>query len=210
VKSRSAATVQLRRTDHHRPTGTAQRSLAPQDSARQSGALPPRVAQPTSARNRRPPRNSRCAPSLGASARSTRRSRNSTDNSIRFTPAYARRRTAEGKTKREILRYIAREVYNALRAALAALGHSRQNPPAQRRSSAAPAQSEPPDATLGSYRSVAGRLKRQSRARVRSVEPKRRTEAWNFTAGSFSSWASRCLRPDLSKGAVALWLCRQY
>ena len=46
------------------------------------------------------------------------------------TRAYAARRTAEGKTKREILRclkrYIAREVYNTLRADLAELGHSGQ------------------------------------------------------------------------------------
>ena len=43
------------------------------------------------------------------------------------TRAYVQRRTAEGKTKREIMRclkrYIAREVYNALRADLAALQH---------------------------------------------------------------------------------------
>jgi len=44
---------------------------------------------------------------------------------LRDNLAYARRRTAEGKTKREILRclkrYIAREVYNTLQADLADL-----------------------------------------------------------------------------------------
>jgi hypothetical protein len=49
------------------------------------------------------------------------------------TRAYALRRTAEGKTKREILgclkRYIAREVYNTLRADLA--GHTTRTPPPQ-------------------------------------------------------------------------------
>ena len=43
------------------------------------------------------------------------------------TRAYTQRRTAEGKTKPEIMRcrkrYIAREAYNALRADLAALQH---------------------------------------------------------------------------------------
>jgi transposase len=49
------------------------------------------------------------------------------------TRAYAQRRTAEGKTKREILRclkrYIAREVYNTLRADLA--DHGTRTPPPQ-------------------------------------------------------------------------------
>ena len=54
---------------------------------------------------------------------------------LRYCPrtrAYAKRRTAEGKTKREIMRclkrYIAREVYNSLRADLADT-HRQSRPP---------------------------------------------------------------------------------
>lgn len=49
------------------------------------------------------------------------------------TRAYAKRRLAEGKTKREIIRclkrYIARELYHALRADLADLNMSAPQPP---------------------------------------------------------------------------------
>jgi transposase len=49
------------------------------------------------------------------------------------TRAYAQRRTAEGKTKREIIRclkrYIARELYHALRADLADLELPAPTPP---------------------------------------------------------------------------------
>jgi hypothetical protein len=77
------------------------------------------------------------------------------------TQAYAQRRTADGKTKTEIIRclkrYIARELYHALVADLLpgppdALARSSPSP-------AAPARSARPSRPLDIYRNVPGRLR---------------------------------------------------
>jgi transposase len=78
------------------------------------------------------------------------------------TRAYARRRTAEGKTKPEIMRclkrYIAREVYNrcSLTSLPSTLRDDRSAPPP---SFVVPARSEPPGAALDIYRNVPRRAR---------------------------------------------------
>jgi hypothetical protein len=77
------------------------------------------------------------------------------------TRAYAQRRIAEGKTKKEIIRclkrYIARETYHALRADLTDLIEPAPRTPRPRSpSTAEPARPAAPDDALDIYRNVRG------------------------------------------------------
>ena len=79
------------------------------------------------------------------------------------TRAYAQRRTAEGKTKTEIIRclkrYIARELYHALLADLSPPSVSRRRPTRPSPSPAVPGRSAGPSAPLDIYRNVPARLR---------------------------------------------------
>ena len=84
---------------------------------------------------------------------------------LRYCPrtrAYAQRRSAEGKTKPEIIRclkrYIARETYHTLTADLTSL-HRQRHPPRPSPSTAAPAPSASPDSGLDIYRNVPRRAR---------------------------------------------------